>query len=311
MREKGATDGARRGQRLLIGPWQHGSRGTSLVGSHYFGIAADALAIDLDGEHFRWFDYWLKGIDNGILNEPPVRFFVMGDNVWRHEPAWPLTRAQVTNYYFHSQGKANSSAGNGWLSPQSPDSEPPDVFLYNPMDPVPTQGGALCCNPYFAANGAFDQRLIEARQDVLVYSTPPLEADVEVTGPITVTLWAATSARDTDFTAKLVDVCADGCARNLTDGIIRARYRETTTTPSLVEPGRVYRYTIDLWATSNVFKKGHQIRVEVSSSNFPRFDRNTNTGNRIAEDRDGKPALQTIRHDAAHPSHIALPIVPR
>ncbi len=311
MREKSATADSRRGQRLLIGPWQHGARGTSLVGSQYFGIAADAMAIDLDGEHFRWFDYWLKGIDNGIMEEPPVRIFVMGDNVWRDEQEWPLARAHAVNYYFHSRGKANSSHGDGALSTQPPNGEPPDVFLYNPMDPVPTQGGALCCNPYFAANGAFDQRQVEVRQDVLVYTTTPLVQDLEVTGPITVTLWAATSERDTDFTAKLVDVCEDGCARNLTDGIIRARYRDSSSEPSLLEPGKVYRYTIDLWATSNVFKKGHQIRVEVSSSNFPRFDRNTNTGNVIAEDRDGKPALQTIFHDAAHPSHITLPTVPR
>ena len=160
-------------------------------------------------------------------------------------------------------------------------------------------------------NGAFDQGEIETREDVLVYSTPPLEREVEVTGPITVTVWAATSERDTDFTAKLVDVCEHGCARNLTDGIIRARYRDSASDPSLVEPGRAYCYTIDLWATSNVFKEGHRIRVEVSSSNFPRFDRNTNTGNLIAEDADFKPALQTILHDAQHPSHITLPIVPR
>ncbi len=161
------------------------------------------------------------------------------------------------------------------------------------------------------AGGAYDQQEIERRQDVLVYSTPPLERDVEVTGPLIVTLWAATSAPDTDFTAKLVDVCEHGCARNLTDGIIRARYRDSRSTPSLVEPGRVYRYTIDLWATSNVFKAGHRIRVEISSSNFPRFDRNPNTGQRIAEDAELKPALQTILHSAQYPSHITLPIVPR
>jgi len=144
-----------------------------------------------------------------------------------------------------------------------------------------------------------------------VYSTPPLERDVEVTGPVTVTLCAATSAPDTDFTAKLVDVCEHGCARNLTDGIIRARYRDSRSSPSLVEPGKVYCYTLDLWATSNVFKAGHRIRVEISSSNFPRFDRNPNTGKRVAEDSDLKPALQTILHNVQYPSHITLPIVPR
>ncbi len=312
MREKGATQEARRGQKLLIGPWQHGSsRGPGIAGDHYFGLGSDPLAIDLEGVLLRWFDCWLKGAHNGIMDEPPVRLFVMGDNVWRVEQEWPLARAQSINYYLHSQGKANSINGDGALSPQPPGDEPPDVFLYNPADPVPTRGGPLCCHAYFLAGGAYDQQEIERRQDVLVYSTPPLERDVEVTGPITVTLWAATSAPDTDFTAKLVDVCEHGCARNLTDGIIRARYRESKSTPSLVEPGRAYGYTIDLWATSNVFKAEHRIRVEVSSSNFPRFDRNTNTGKRIAEDAELQPAVQTILHSAQYPSHIALPIVPR
>ena len=311
MRANGGTDDARRGQKLLIGPWQHSSRGASVVGDHYFGLAADAMAADLDGVHLRWFDYWLKGIDNGILDEPPVRIFVMGDNVWRDEQEWPLARAQNTDYYFHSGGKANSLHGDGELSAQPPGEEPSDVYLYNPADPTPTRGGALCCNPYFAANGAFDQRDIETRPDVLVYTTPPLEQDLEVTGPVTVSLWAATSATDTDFTAKLVDVCEDGCARNLTDGIIRARYRESTTQASMVEPGRAYLYTIDLWATSNVFQRGHRIRVEISSSNFPRFDRNTNTGNVIAGDATFNPALQTVLHDTQHPSHITLPVAPR
>ena len=311
MRQNAATEEARNGQKLIIGPWQHSSRGTSMAGSHYFGVAADSMALGLDEIHLRWFNQWLKGEDTGMLDEPPVRIFVMGDDVWRDENEWPLARAQTTSYYLHSAGNANTLHGDGVLSPEAPSDESPDVFLYNPANPVPTRGGQLCCNPYFASSGAFDQNEIEARSDVLVYSTPTLEREVEVTGPITVTLWAATSATDTDFTAKLVDVCEDGCARNLTDGIIRARYRESMSEPSLVEPGRAYCYTIDLWATSNVFKAGHKIRLEVSSSNFPRFDRNTNTGGVIAADTELKPAVQTILHDAAHPSHVSLPIVPR
>ena len=311
MQKGAATEEARNGQKLIIGPWQHSSRGTSLVGSHYFGVAADAMALGLDELHLRWFQQWLKGEDTGLLDEPPVKIFVMGDDVWRDENEWPLARAQNTKYYLRSGGNANTLHGDGVLSPEGPSDESPDVFLYNPANPVPTRGGQLCCNPYFAANGAFDQNEIEARSDVLVYSTPVLERDVEVTGPITVTLWAATTAADTDFTAKLVDVCEDGCARNLTDGIIRARYRESMSSPSLLEPGRAYCYSIDLLATSNVFKAGHQIRLEVSSSNFPRFDRNTNTGGVIATDTELKPAIQTILHDAAHPSHVTLPIVPR
>ena len=311
MRKSGATEDARRGQKLIIGPWEHSAKGGSMVGSHYFGVAADANALGLDDIHLRWYDYWLNGVDNGILSEPPVKIFVMGDDVWRDEQDWPLARAQDTRFFLHSGGKANSRHGDGSLGVEGPGDEPADVFLYNPADPVPTVGGALCCNPYFAANGAFDQNDIEARADVLVYSTPPLEREVEVTGPVTVTLWAATSATDTDFTAKLVDVCEDGCARNLTDGIIRARYRNSMSHPEPVEPATPVCYTIDLWATSNVFKAGHRIRLEISSSNFPRFDRNTNTGNLIAADSELKPALQTVLHAGQHASYVTLPIVPR
>jgi putative CocE/NonD family hydrolase len=316
MKKSGANATARSGQRLIIGPWQHGARGTTMAGRHYFGVMADATAIDVDGTHLRWFDHWLNepaanGGSNGIMDEAPVRIFVMGDDVWREEQEWPLARAQETKYYLHGCGKANSKHGDGSLGTAAPNGESPDVFLYNPADPVPTAGGALCCNPYFAANGAYDQNEVEERADVLVYTTPPLERDLEVTGPVTVTLFAATSATDTDFTAKLVDVCEDGCARNLTDGIIRARYRESMSNPSLLEPGRAYRYEIDLWATSNVFKAGHRIRLEISSSNFPRFDRNTNTGNIIAEDTELKPALQTVFHDGQQASYVSLCIVPR
>ncbi|MCI0811010.1 MAG: CocE/NonD family hydrolase [Chloroflexi bacterium] len=311
MKATGANETARDGQKLVIGPWTHAARGSTMAGSHYFGVRADPMSIDVDGIHLRWFDHWLNDGKNGITDEAPVKIFVMGDDVWRDEQEWPLARAVNTKYYLHSGGKANSKNGDGSLGAQAPDGEPPDVFLYNPVDPVPTTGGALCCNPYFAANGAYDQNQVEERQDVLVYTTPRLERDVEVTGPVTVTLWAATSATDTDFTAKLVDVCEDGCARNLTDGIIRARYRDSMSNPTLLEPGRPYRYEIDLWATSNVFKAGHRIRLEISSSNFPRFDRNTNTGNIIAEDTELRPALQTVFHDSQQASYVTLAIVPR
>ena len=311
MTKSGASENARGGQKLVIGPWAHGARGSTMAGSHYFGIMADPAATDIDGMHMRWFDHWLNEGKNGITEEAPVRSFVMGDDVWREEEEWPLARAQETKYYLHSSGKANSKQGNGTLSVESPQSEAPDVFLYNPADPVPTTGGALCCNPYYAANGAYDQNQVEDRQDVLVYSTPPLEQDVEVTGPVTVTLWASTSATDTDFTAKLVDVCENGCARNLTDGIIRARYRDSMSNPTLLEPGKAYCYDIDLWATSNVFKASHRIRLEISSSNFPRFDRNTNTGNIIAADTELRPALQTVFHEGQQASYVSLAIVPR
>ena len=311
MKKSGANETARGGQKLIIGPWAHGARGSTMAGRHYFGIMADPAATDIDGMHLRWFDHWLNDGKNGITEEAPVRIFVMGDDQWRDEQEWPLARAIETKYYLHSGGKANSKNGDGSLEIDSPQSEPPDVFLYNPADPVPTAGGALCCNPYYAANGAYDQNEVEERQDVLVYSTSPLERDMEVTGPVTVTLWASTSATDTDFTAKLVDVCENGCARNLTDGIIRARYRDSMSNPTMLEPGRPYCYDIDLWATSNVFKAGHQIRLEISSSNFPRFDRNTNTGNIIAEDTELRPALQTIFHDGQQASYVSVAIVPR
>ena len=311
MTKSGATETARGGQKLVIGPWAHGARGSTMAGSHYFGIMADPAATDIDGMHMRWFDHWLNEGKNGITEEAPVRIFVMGDDVWREEEEWPLARAQETKYYLHSSGKANSKQGDGTLSVESPQSEAPDVFLYNPAHPVPTTGGALCCNPYYAANGAYDQNQVEDRQDVLVYSTPPLAQDMEVTGPVTVTLWASTSAPDTDFTAKLVDVCENGCARNLTDGIIRARYRDSMSNPTLLEPGKAYCYDIDLWATSNVFKAGHRIRLEISSSNFPRFDRNTNTGGIIAADTELRPALQTVFHEGQQASYVSLAIVPR
>jgi putative CocE/NonD family hydrolase len=315
MRKMGATPTARKGQRLLIGPWVHGGSAIEFagvpVGEYYFGVRSYSLSIDLHGRILRYYDHILKGQDNGVADEKPVTIFVMGDNVWRQEDDWPLKRAKDTRYYFHSRGKANTAAGDGMLSTESPGNETPDAFLYNPINPVPTKGGQLCCNDAYLNPGAFDQRLIETRPDVLCYSTPPLSRDVEVTGPVTVTLYAASSAPDTDFTAKLVDVGPDNSyARNLTDGIIRARYRKGGK-PQLITPGEVYEYQIDLWATSNVFKKGHQIRVEISSSNFPRFDRNTNTGKPNNEDPGFVTAMQTVLHDSKHPSHIVLPIVAR
>ena len=311
MTEHGPTDTIRKGQKLLIGPWHHASPGPDTSGQAYFGLMASDPAIDLHGLHLRWYEYWLKGIDNGIMDEPPVRIFVMGENAWRYEQEWPLARTQYVDYYFHSDGKANTLNGDGLLAPNRPGGEPPDVFLYDPRDPVPTTGGALCCYPGILRPGAYDQREVEARSDVLVYTTPPLEADLEVTGPVMVTLYAASSSPDTDFTAKLVDVCPCGCTRSLTDGIIRARYRESLAEPKPIQPGDVYEYTIDLVATSNVFKAGHRVRVEVSSSNFPRFDRNPNTGRAPWEESELRPALQTVLHDDQHPSRIGLPVIPR
>ena len=311
MRRRGATEAARKGQRLLIGPWIHGSTPVDVSGQFHFGTRASSAVLDLPGIILRYYDHWLKGEDNGVADEKPVRIFVMGENRWRMEDSWPLERAETTNFYLHSGGRANTLNGDGSLSVDAQGNEPPDVYAYNPLDPAPTRGGGLCCDPAFMMSGAYDQRPIETRPDVLVYSTSELERDTEVTGPVTVTLYAASSAVDTDFTAKLVDVEPCGCARNLTDGIIRARYRKPRQPASLIQPGEVYEYTIDIWATSNVFKKGHRIRLEISSSNFPRFDRNANTGGPIGAETRLVPALQTIFHDAEYPSRVSLPLVPR
>lgn len=310
MREYGATPEARQGQKLVIGPWYHTLPLGNVVGEVDYGFSSHAFVTDLDGLHIKWFDHWLKRKQNGLLEEPPVRIFVMGENVWRMENEWPLARTQYTKYYLHSNGNAKSLRGDGRLNPEPPRTEPADVYVSDPRNPVPTRGGGVTGWPAAMPGGAFDQRAIEERQDVLVYTTPVLEQDVEVTGPISLSLYAATSAVDTDFTAKLVDVQPDGYARNLTDGILRGRYRESRTAAKLLTPGEVYEYSIDLWATSNVFKAGHRIRVEIASSNFPRFDRNPQTGEAAAEARQLEPALQRVFHDESHPSHIVLPIIP-
>jgi len=310
VREKGGKELARTHQKLMIGPWLHGPL-EGLVGEVDFGLRASPLLVLPDEIRLRWFDYWLKGEENGIVDEPPIRIFVMGDNQWRTENEWPLARTQYTPYYLHSGGAANSLHGDGTLSPEKPSGEPVDTYVYDPHNPVPTRGGALCCWRAALPPGAYDQRQVERRPDVLVYTTPLLEGDVEVTGPLQVHLWAATSAPDTDFTVKLVDVYPCGYARNVQDGIIRARYRESLDEAKPVTPGEVCEYAVDLAATSNVFQAGHRIRVEISSSNFPRFDRNPNTGHPLGQDAELRPATQTILHDADHPSHILLPIVPR
>ena len=309
MRKQADDATARGGQRLIVGPWHHGPFG-EISGEFFFGLGAAGPAIDTDGIHLRWFDHWLKGEQNGAENESPVRIFVMGSNEWRDEQEWPLARTEYVDYYFHSGGKANTAAGDGSLSPEAPGAEAPDVFVYDPRDPVPTHGGALCCGASFVPGGAYDQQAVETRSDVLCYTTPPLDSDVEVTGPLTVTLYAATTGADTDFTAKLVDVEPCGAARSLVDGIIRARYRQGTDESRPITPGAVEEYNIDLVATSNVFKVGHRIRLEISSSNFPRFDRNFNTAEDPWTTTECVPALQTIRHDGEYPSRIRLPVIP-
>ena len=314
MLKHGPTPAVRHGQKLIIGPWYHGpfTPQTTQIGEVNFGPQA---GIDFTTVQWRWFDQWLKGLNTGIMEEAPIRLFVMGDNAWRNEWEWPLARTQWTRYYLHSGGRANTLTGDGTLSTQPPENEQPDHFIYDPHDPVPTRGG--CLLPIGSAPGMFDQREIEARADVLVYTTPPLSEAVEVTGSVIVELWASTSAPDTDFTAKLVDVYPDGRAMNLCEGIIRARYRASQETPALgsfsglVTPGAIYPFRIDLWATSNVFQAGHSIRLEISSSNFPHFDPNSNTGHTLGQDDVVERASQEVCHDKRHPSHITLPVILR
>jgi len=310
MRRSAATERARQGQKLIMGPWLHGPL-SGVIGEVDFGYRASDRYVLPYEIMWRWFDYWLKGIDNGIMEEPPVRIFVMGRNRWRDEQEWPLTRAVYTPYYLHSAGHANTLRGDGTLSPERPSHEPPDHYTYDPTDPVPTRGGGLCCWQAALPPGAFDQQPVEEREDVLVYTTDVLGEELEVTGPVKVHLWAASDAVDTDFTVKLVDVYPCGYARNLLDGIVRARYRQGAEQPRLLTPGAIEEYVIDLGATSNVFLKGHRLRVEISSSNFPRFDRNPNTGYPVANEAEMRTAAQTIYHDARYPSYILLPIIPQ
>jgi len=297
---------------LLVGPWNHGAmKSGNPVGALDFGMRSTGGAIDEGGIHLRWYDRWLRGIDTGIEREPPVRVFVMGANRWRTAEEWPLPGTDFQEWFLHSDGCANSLHGDGELTRDVPSSDPPDSYVYNPRNPVPTMGGGLCCNQVFTLGGAYDQRAVEAREDVLVYTTEALEQDTEVTGPLKVVLYASSSASDTDFTAKLVDVHPCGLAQNLNDGIIRARYRTSMSEPALINPGDVYEYEIDLVATSNLFRAGHRIRLEISSSNFPRFDRNPNTGELPGRSIDMVSAMQTIHHSREYPSRVILPVVGR
>ena len=308
IRERGASELARNNQRLLIGPWAHirpfTEPNSGGAGDIDFG---DNARVELHDYLLRWFDHWLQDIDSGITGEPPVYLFVMGENRWRQENEWPLARTHYTPYYLHSQGSANTRHGDGSLSTVPCGEESHDQFVYDPQDPAPTAGGNTLIIDY----GVADQGAVEDRADVLAYTSEPLERDLEITGPIRVHLYASTSAVDTDFTAKLVDLRPDGYAQNLQDGIIRARYRTSVAQPSFVQPGQVYRYTIDLGSTSHVVKAGHRIRLDVSSSNFPRFDRNPNTGAALGVDDQLETAQQTVHHSGLYPSHVELPVIPR
>jgi uncharacterized protein len=315
LRREGETEAVRSGQRLLMGPWAHLQPYTTPTsggtGDIDFG---DEARIELFEEQLRWFDRYLRigeshqdGRPDGTASEPeaPVRLFVMGVNRWREEDEWPLRRAREWLVHIHSGGRANSAAGDGRLDPTPPSDQPEDTFVYDPHDPVPTAGGAIPGHGL----GVCDQRDVEARSDVLVYTGDPVTSPVEITGYVRADFYAASSAPDTDFVARLVDVWPDGFAQNLLDGVVRARYRDSVSAPSLIQPGRVYFYSIDMGATSHVFLPGHRIRLDVTSSNFPRHDRNPNTGRSPLVESELVPATQRLFHDSRYPSRLVLPVI--
>lgn len=300
----GATEEARKSQRLLMGPWGHAVNTTSKLGEVDFGSQA---IIDLRGEELRWFDRWLKGQEDAAP-EAPVCIFVMGENVWRDEREWPLDRTRWTPYYLHSAGDANSRFGGGSLSAAQPTGdEPRDSYRYDPARPVPFVSEPTSSQ----IGGPDDYAAIMRRDDVLVYVTEPLAEDTEVTGPVRMDLYAASSTPDTDFMAMLLDVHPSGFAQRLCDGMVRARFRDGMDKPALIEPGTIYHYVIDCWNTSQVFKAGHRIALTLASSAFPKYDRNLNTGAPLGQTAEMAIADQRIYHDAEHPSAVILPIVPR
>lgn len=302
MTARGATEFARGNQKLLMGPWGHAVNTTQKIGEVDFG--ADAL-IDLRGYELRWFDAWLKQQDDGITREPAARIFVMGENKWREENEFPPARTQSVNFYFHSDGNANSRYGDGMLSTEMPHAEKTDHYVYDPARPTPYITDATSSQ----IGGPDDYTAVQQRGDVLVYTTALLEMDVEVIGPVRVTLYAASSARDTDFTALLFDVHPNGFRQRLCDGMVRARYRDGMERASLVAPQQVYRYEIEVWYTAHVFFAGHRIGLQIASAAFPKYARNLNTGGELATETEMIQAAQTIYHDAEHPSALVLPIV--
>jgi len=285
----------------VIGPWSHGMFLTT-VGDLDFGLRASGMLLDLREDltalQLRWFDRWLKDVRNGVDEEAPVKIFVQGINRWRDEKEWPLARAKATKLFLREHGALSFEAPGA--------SEPPEAYVYDPHDPCPTCGGSLLM-PGTYRRGPVDQAPILIRRDVLNYTSAPLEKDLEITGPLSMVLYAASSAVDTDWVVKLCDVHPDGRTFNVSDGVLRASYREGGQVP--VEPGAVLRYDISLAATSIVLPAGHRLRVLVTSSDFPRYARNPNTGENAAEATVLRPARQQIFHDGARATHLVLPVI--
>ena len=309
VKAHGGTADARNEVRLMIVPGGHSGFGTR-VGAYDFGPSAraDTFQIMLD-----WYKHLFLGQSNEVSRWQPVRYYQMGADVWKQASAWPPPQAGTVAYYLHSNGSANSAAGNGSLSRLAEDAAanaPSDRYVYDPGNPVPTIGGSMCCDGKDVPNGIQDQRPDERRSDVLVFSTPVLRKDLNVTGPVSMTLYVSSTAPDTDFTAVLVDVAPDGVAHNIAEGIVRMRYRDSFTKASFMTPGQIYKVNLDMWATSNVFLAGHRLRVDVSSSNFPRWDRNLNTTQSPEAGTHWVKATNVIYHDGAHPSALNLSVAP-
>src|SRR5690625_3570961 len=300
-------------QKLIVGPWTHGFFDSD-IGERSFGLHSSGKSIDgeddLSSIHIKWFDHWLKGKNTSIkADEDPVKIFVMGINKWRSEKEWPLKRTEYTPFYFDSDGFANVDMKSGKLLQVPSEKNGKDGYIHDPANPVPSHGGGtLFFNGRNA--GPRDQRGVSEREDIVVYTSAPLTESVEVTGWVKVFLWASSNAVDTDFAVKLVDVFPDGRAFNLTDGIIRAKYREGIKHQTLLN-GEIIKYEIDLWATSNVFIPGHAIRIEIASSNFPRFEVNPSTGGTVLNTAEMAKAKQTIYHGVKYPSHVILPVIPQ
>ena len=302
--DNAVTKSVAENQFVIIAPTGHcdfdGADENTQVGDLNIGDAR----FDYFGTYLRWFDYWLKGQNNSVTDMPKVQYYTIGKNEWQSADAWPLPETKFTKYYLHSSGNANSRYGDGNLSQKPPKIEISDKYIYDPGNPVPTIGGSRS-----EPAGAFDQAEIEIRNDVLVYSTPVLKEGIEITGPITLILFVSSSAKDTDFTAKLVDVYPDGKAYNIQDAIFRSRYREGFTKKVWMEKDKVYKVQLNLNAASNYFASGHVIRLQISSSNFPMYERNLNTGGNNYDETEWIIAENTIHHSKENPSHLILPII--
>lgn len=303
LTKENPNEQVRQGTRLVIGPWNHSCIFSNQQGELSFP-GADGEALGIQGHIIRFFDYWLKGEENGMDQEPPIRLYVMGKNQWRDEYEWPLARTVYTDFYLRSQGSANTLHGDGVLSQNPPpENEPADTFLYDPENPAPSRSPGGCAGPIQ------DFRPVEERQDVLVYTTPVLEQGIEVTGKVQAELAVSSSAKDTDFFCRLLDVWPNGKALNITEGIVRARYNNTYQA-KLLTPGEIRTLTVDMGNTSIYYKKGHRIRLEVTSSCFPMYDRNHNTGNRPGTDQELAAATNQVHHSEKALSRLILPVIP-